>query len=115
MTDRIASDEPDVVGLVPKPVTFWHRGHEYAATVSKSSTTPVRIAQETGSWPLELVGPFGRAWLADPCSMILQDAVHWGRMTADKQAQADRLARRQAKAALEQEAIQARQRKTARW
>jgi hypothetical protein len=119
MVDRIASGEPDQVGIVPVPITFWHRTRQaltsHHATVSSSASSPERFVRDYPGLGVGFRGDFGRAWLADPCSMMLQEGLHAARLFEDKRAQADRFARRQAKAALEQEAAQARSRKTARW
>lgn len=114
MIQRLASDEPDEVGLVPKPITFWHHGREYAATVSKSGLKmPVLLAEHGVMYALR--GDFGRAWVADPCSMALQDGLHASRMAEDKAASQARADRRKAKAALLEEEAAARRTKTSRW
>lgn len=114
MIQRIASDEPEEVGLVPKPILFWYRGHAFQATVSKSAIGSERLLREYGV-VYHLAGEFGRAWIADPCSMALQDGLHGARMAEDRKAAADRQARRQAKAALLEEEAAARRTKTSRW
>lgn len=113
--NRIASDEPDQVTVIPQPITFWHRGQRYQAAVA-SSAIAGRMNRDYGinSW-YPLKGDFGRAWLADPCTMALHESLHESRLAENQTAKADRYARRQAKAALEQEAILARQKKSTTW
>jgi hypothetical protein len=106
--DRIASDEPDQVGIIPQPIAFWHRGQRFEAAVSSTATSTERLMRDQGGVLYRFRGEFGRAWLADPCSMALHEGLQAARTFQDEKARADRYARRQAKAALEQEAIQAR-------
>lgn len=117
MTQRIASDEPEEVGLVPRPIMFWYRGHAFQAAVSKSAGFKALLGSmpEGSNSLIPLEGEYGRAWIADPCSMALQEGLHGARMAEDKHAAADRQARRQAKAALLEEEAAARRTKTSRW
>lgn len=88
--NRIASDEPDEVGILPQPITFWHRGREHLATVSKSATTVARLLRECGGVVYPLKGELGRTWLADPCSVILQGSLQAQAMTRADDARRER-------------------------
>lgn len=92
----IASDEPDQVGVVPKPITFWYRGKRYDATVASSALKPQRIAQQF-STVIQLRDDFGRAWLTDPCSMILQESMHARAMTRSEDRKREREIQRRLK------------------
>lgn len=112
--NRIAADEPDAVGMVPTPIRFYWHGREYEAAVSKTNTSLDRLIERHGG-VRDLRGDYGRAWLLDPCSMILAEGLQGARMAEDAAAYAARQERRRAKAALAEEAATARRTKGARW
>lgn len=112
--NRIASDEPDEVGLAPVPITFWFRGREYHAAVSRTGLRIDRLTRAHGC-VYELRGDYGRAWLADPCTMALDHGLHAGRLQEDAQRKADRADRRRAKEAQAAEEAAARRVRVAKW
>jgi hypothetical protein len=116
MIQRIASDEPEELGALPTPITFWYRGAKHQASVSSSAIPNGRWEKYyPGTSRVLLEGDHGRAWLTDACSMALQDGLHAARVFEDAQAYQDRMARRRAKADLAEQEAAARRTKTARW
>lgn len=112
--NRIASDEPDEVGIVPKPIRFWFRGREYLAGVSRSGTSIDRLIRGHGV-VRDLAGEYGRAWLADPCTMALEHGLQAARLYEDNAAAIARAERRKQKAAMAEEEAAARRAKPTRW
>lgn len=111
---RLSNDEPEDVGILGKPFTFWHQGLEYQAEVSKTNLGASPFSRGfVLAQPLE--GAFGRAWLVDPCTMALHDSLHRARLDEGASARADRAARRKAKGELAQEAAQAKSSKPSKW
>lgn len=95
--NRIASDEPDEVGILPQPIAFWHRGKEHKAAVSSSAIKPDRVGARLGGGFYALTGEFGRAWLADPCSMALQEGLHGLRSIQAEEAKRQRMIQKRLK------------------
>lgn len=104
---RVASEEPDEVGMVGQPITFWHRGTLHQARVSKTAIGTRRLLEAHQGCVFQLVGDFGRAWIADPCTQALQESLYEARRSDDEAARRERAARRKVKAELAEEAAQA--------
>ena len=113
--NRIALDEPDQVGVIPQPITFWFRGRQYEATVASSAERIDRLLERCGGVVYDLRGEFGRAWLADPCTQALNEGLHAARLAEDKASAAARAERRRAKAALAEEEAEARRQRARTW
>lgn len=113
--NRIAADEPDEVTMAPKAIRFYFRGREHLAEVSSSNIRPDRLARESGGGYHTLRGEFGRAWIADACTMALQEGLEGARASETALAAAARQERRRARLALAEEAATARRTKVARW
>ena len=101
--NRIAADEPDEVGITPKPIRFYWHGRAYDAEVSRSNVRIDRLLRHAAVVK-DFSGEYGRYWLADPCTMALHEGLQGARLVEDAAAKADRMARRRAKAALVEEA-----------
>ncbi len=97
--EGIADGEPPTaeLSLIGTPVAFWHQGREHQATVSKAGTSADRIFRTSPGGYRTLSGEFGRAWVADPCSMILFEAVRAGRHELLAQRRQDREAKKRLK------------------
>ncbi len=111
--NRIAADEPDEVGILPQPITFWFHGKQFAAAVSKTGLGDRLVRQHGVVYHLR--GDFGRHWLADPCTMILEESLQNARLDESRAQTQARAERRQARAAMAEEEASARRSKTARW
>ncbi len=85
--NRIASDEPDEVGIISQPIVFWHRGKAHQAAVSSSAIKPDQLgARLSGGF----TGDLGRSWLADPCTQALNEGLQGRAMTRSEDRKRDR-------------------------
>lgn len=96
----LAVDEPTEVGITPVERFFWWRG---TRVVYRVSITTRRATNALNEYSPRLSGEFGRSWLADPCSAIIESHLNRAYASETTAQAADRVARREAKAKLQAE------------
>lgn len=94
----IVAEEPEVVTIKPWHGTFWHHGRQVAFAVSKSIPNGTWARVSRNEYLPRLDGQFGRNWLADPCSAILDRSMEVQQWQETEDAKLARAAKRKAKA-----------------